>query len=74
MSETLLTIEKRDDGQHYVRWQGHDWGLLTQPMIEYRTDSSSTECEVSFRMIHLPSPKPKPKRSVARSLGLRKPT
>ncbi|ANU79287.1 hypothetical protein SEA_AGLET_44 [Mycobacterium phage Aglet] len=74
MAEPLLLIEKRDDGQYWVQWQGEDWGLLTCPQFDYRMDSYSTECEVSFRMIHRPKSAPKPKRTWSRAMGLRKPT
>ncbi|AIS73712.1 hypothetical protein SEA_PANAMAXUS_37 [Mycobacterium phage Panamaxus] len=74
MAEPVFVIEKRDDGQLWATFRGEDWGLLTEPQFDFRMDSYSTECEVSFRMIHRPKPKPDPKKkSYTYRLGLRKP-
>ena len=73
MSEVLLTVEKRDDGQYWVDYMGEDWGLLTPVQQDYRFDRYSTEVCFSFTAIHRPKPEPKPKRTYARAMGLRKP-
>lgn len=81
MSEVILQVEKRDDNLYWVTYQGRELGLLASPIYpetEYRYDAYSyphsliklsiVEPPPGFRM-----PPPKPKRTVARSLGLRRP-
>lgn len=83
MSETILKVEKRDDGVHYVEYFGRELGVLTQMdthpeenyLYGFYERRSTQVWGISLKVMETPRPPKtkKPKRSVAKSLGLRRP-
>ena len=79
----LPAFHYAEDGRYYLRWRGETWGLLTPVSSSWHWHSEwgwelrrMPYVEISFRMAHLPAPPPprKPKRTWARSMGLRRPS
>lgn len=82
--DVLLKIVEEDNHgitQYKVHYRGHEFGLMSpiEPAVQFNSygmiGHGRTEVAFDFRAVLLePEPEPaKPKRSVARTLGLRRP-